>query len=491
MDLLLSISPVIITMFVAAITHKTLLSIFSGLSFGILILSKFSVSDFFFNLYYYFIHIFTDIIRLKIVFFILCIGIFLYILNQTKAYNSFAIYSLKKINTPRKTRLYAFLMSFCLFFDDYANVLITGTTFKNIFEKNKISTYKLAYIIDTVSCVCSIALISTWAYYEISIIKESLSMYKVAENATIFFIKSIIFNFYTITAILICLTYCITGYWLGFQRIKHNTNFKIDFNSNTKPYIMILPISTWILSSIVLVFIFGYIYSDYSNSIINILGASPILEILIFSTIIATFLLISLCIKDKIFKSYKIYFVFAIKGIKSIFSVAIILLLANGFSKMSLDLNTGYQLSQLFIKLNFYNQFLPLFIFFLSVIISITTGSSWSTMAIIMPIAFQLIFIENISSYNYIVIASVISGSLAGAKLVPYSDKVILSSLACEISSFLHIKTQFPYVILSILITVLSYINFILFENIYFVYIMVLILIFIIFKIISYQFKKL
>jgi len=464
MDLLISLSPVILTMLIAAIIN------------------------FMNNLYLYFIHIFTDTIRLKIVFFILSIGVFLYILGQTNAYNSFAIFVLKKINTPRKTRIFAFLMSICLFFDDYANVLISGTTFKNIFEKNKISTYKLAYIIDTVSCICSIALISTWAYYEISIIKESSNFIN-SQNATIFFIKSIIFNFYTITAILICFAYCITGYWLGFNRTKVTSSFNIDTKYKTKPYIMILPISTWIILSIVLVFVFGYIYSNYSNSIINILGASPILDILIISTIFSTILLILLCIKDKIFEQKRAYFIFTIKGIKSMLSVAFILLLANGFSKMSLDLNIGYKISEIFIKLNFYDQFLPLFIFFLSIIISITTGSSWSTMAIIMPIAFQLMNIKDLNSYVYIVIASVISGSLAGAKLVPYSDKVILSSIACEISSFLHIKTQFPYVLLSILISILSYINYILFNSVLIVYIMIFILIFIVFKIISYQFK--
>lgn len=490
MNTLLSFAPAIVTMLIAIYTHKTLLALLCGLLSGIFIFSGYNLIVFFQNTFSYSEYIFTDVNRLKIAFFVLLIGSFLKILNKTGSFHSFAEFSLKYINTPRRSRLAAFFMSFFLFFDDYANVLITGTTFKTICDKNKVTAYKLAYIIDTVSCVCSIALISTWAYYEISIINESIKTYSTISTPLMFFIKSIPYNFYTITAVAICFTYCYTGFWFSTNRMSTTSKkVKLVPSKEAKPYVMVVPLLTWIFTTLFLVLSFGVIKSN-SFSIINILGAAPTLDILIISTCVSITLLIILCLKDKIFLSNKILLLHIYRGAKDMLSVAIIILLANGLSKIFFDLKTGIYLSQIFYNLNLNAQFLPMFIFFITMFTSVFTGSSWSTMAIIMPIAYQLIFINDLGTYVFIVTGAVISGSLCGVKLVPYSDKVVLSSVSTQISTFLHIKTQFPYVLISTFITLISYINYMIFKNLLFVYIEIFIFIILFFKILSFHNKK-
>lgn len=490
MDTFLSFAPAIVTVFIAILTHKTLLALLIGLISGIFIFSGFNFYLFSQNIYNYSEYIFTDINRIKIAIFVLLIGSFLKILNESGAFYSFAQYSLKYINTPRKSRLAAFFMSLFLFFDDYANVLITGTTFRTICDKNKVTAYKLAYIIDTVSCVCSIALISTWAYYEISIINESLKIYTNIASPLVFFIKSIPFNFYTIIAVSICFAYCYTGYWFSTNRMTAHT--KKDLNTSTnkaRPYIMIVPLFTLILTTLLLVLILGIRESE-SLTLIGILGAAPSLNILIISTLLSIIVLITLCLKDKVFTNDNALPILVFKGAYDMLSVAFIILIANGLSRIFFDLKTGTFLAEVFYKFSIQSQFLPMFVFLVTVITSVFTGSSWSTMAIIMPIAYQLIFINGLDSYVYIVTGAVISGSLCGVKLVPYSDKVVLSSVSTQVSTFLHIKTQFPYVLISIFITLCSYINYIIFQNIFYVFIQILIFIILFFKILSFHQNK-
>ena len=74
-----------------------------------------------------------------------------------------------------------------------------------------------------------------------------------------------------------------------------------------------------------------------------------------------------------------------------------------------------------------------------------------------MPLTLPIIlgFNENISS-TYIApsIAAVFSGAVFGDHCSPFSDTTIISSLACDIEPFNHVKTQLPYALLASIISI-------------------------------------
>jgi Na+/H+ antiporter NhaC len=98
--------------------------------------------------------------------------------------------------------------------------------------------------------------------------------------------------------------------------------------------------------------------------------------------------------------------------------------------------------------------FIPPIIFVLSALVSFSTGSSWSTMAIIYPIAIPLTWAvatgagweyAEAHSLLYNVISIVLAASVLGDHCSPISDTTILSSLASDCNHIDHVRTQLPY----------------------------------------------
>ena len=76
----------------------------------------------------------------------------------------------RRAQGARSARLASFLMGMAIFFDDYANTLVVGTTMRPICDGFRVSREKLAYIVDsTAAPVAGLALISTWIGYEVGL----------------------------------------------------------------------------------------------------------------------------------------------------------------------------------------------------------------------------------------------------------------------------------------------------------------------------------
>jgi Na+/H+ antiporter family len=85
------------------------------------------------------------------------------VIQRVGGANGLAKAILSFAKTRRMTMLVAFLCGFAIFFDDYANTLILGSTFRPIFDAMLISREKLAFIVDaTAAPIASISPISSW-----------------------------------------------------------------------------------------------------------------------------------------------------------------------------------------------------------------------------------------------------------------------------------------------------------------------------------------
>ena len=134
----------------------------------------------------------------------------------------------------------------------------------------------------------------------------------------------------------------------------------------------------------------------------------------------------------------------------------IILVMAWGISSITSDLKTAdYVISLLSDSIN--PRFLPAIVFVVCGLISFATGTSWGTMAIVMPIVIPMAStISNLEGLvladtNLIVvgvISSVLAGSVWGDHCSPIADTTILSSMASKCDHIAHVRTQLPYAIL-------------------------------------------
>ena len=103
----------------------------------------------------------------------------------------------------RKGQVATWLMGIFIFFDDYANTLIVGNTMRPLTDRLKISREKLAYLVDsTAAPIATVALVSTWIGYQMSLIDTAMNNIGLDENAYFTFIKTIPFSFYPLFALL-------------------------------------------------------------------------------------------------------------------------------------------------------------------------------------------------------------------------------------------------------------------------------------------------
>jgi Na+/H+ antiporter NhaC len=128
-------------------------------------------------------------------------------------------------------------------------------------------------------------------------------------------------------------------------------------------------------------------------------------------------------------------------GLKGMIGVSLVIIFATGLSEVSTDLGTGAYVADVFADF-ITPQLLPALIFVLSMVITVATGFSWSSMAIVMPIAFQMAMVNQVPEFIPVISAAVISGAVSGEHMIPYSEKAVMTSAACKITPIYHIKTH-------------------------------------------------
>ncbi|MBN2280747.1 MAG: hypothetical protein JXQ65_09205 [Candidatus Marinimicrobia bacterium] len=449
-----SLVPAVITVLLCYKTRKVHWALFFGVMAGAFIFSK----NFIYGLKQFAIYLFnsfTDAERLKITFFILAISAILRVLAETGASDKLGHYLGDKLKSRRKSRLAAFFISISLFIDDYANVLITGASVSPVFRKNHISSFKLAYFIDVIASVSSITLISTWAAFEISLIGGATKGILDQSPVTTFF-ASLPYHIFTILNIIFVFMVAYFGHWFYTKQIHSKIGKIEEHKKSARKRDMLVPFSALLIIAILGMFVGGYWATPAAErgNIVSIIGNAPSIDVLNFSVIIALIILTVLMFRDRILKP-KEYSILLWEGIRELLPTGLVIILAKGLELVTIDLQTGYFISNAF--KNFITpEFLSLFIFIISALVTIASGFSWSSMVLIMPIAAQMAAGSE-PSVIYAVVAATISGAILGAQLIPYSDKAIMSAAACKIQPIDHINTQMPQILYVAGMAVLAY----------------------------------
>lgn len=198
-----------------------------------------------------------------------------------------------------------------------------------------------------------------------------------------------------------------------------------------------------------------------------IIGNADSYSALLWASLLAALISIVMTVVQKIQKFSKVIETM-VGGFKTMLPALLILIFAWALAQTTDELGTAQFLTQL-LDGNVSPYVMPAIIFVLSGAIAFSTGSSWSTMAILYPIAMPMTWTICLNAgmteaealpIFYNVVATVLSASVFGDHCSPISDTSILSSLSSSCNHLSHIKTQSPYAIfiaiLSIIISLLS-----------------------------------
>ncbi|MEO6595688.1 MAG: Na+/H+ antiporter NhaC family protein, partial [Planctomycetota bacterium] len=383
------------------------------------------------------------------------------------------------VRGPRSAQLCALASGLLLFFDDYGNRLVVGATMRSLCDAARVSREKLAYIVDsTASSVAGISLASSWITYEISqyqpmltqIVNPDGTAYS-AQQAFAAFADAIPFRFYCLFAMALVFLVAVLrrdfGPMLRAERRARREHKPFADGARlmvaadagaTEPGAgtpsrainAVLPLLVLVLGAL---------------GMIGMIGAAGRDETLLWASIASLITAVLLTLGQRILPLGQITAV-ALRSTKALGLAVGILFFAWSFGHVCKDLGTGSFLTA--IARGSMNAIaLPLVLFLLAALIAFTTGTSFGTMAILVPnvvvlahqigtdTAFAGSAAAGGTALVLLCIGAVLEGSIFGLHCSPISDTTLLSSLGTQCDHLAHVTTQIPYALLAMATSVL------------------------------------
>jgi Na+/H+ antiporter NhaC len=471
----LSIWPPVIAIILALVFHEAHLALFMGIWVGASMISGNPLSGLTTSLDTYIVGSVTDHGHASILIFTLSFGGLIGVITANGGMKGAVDVAGKYATSNRRSQMATAIMGLVIFFDDYANTLLVGNMMRPFTDKARISREKLSYLVDsTAAPVASLAVISSWSVFQMSLLEAPYKQFGVTVNPYFTFIQSIPFSFYCIlTLVFIFLNIVLKKEYGPMHQAETRalTTGKV-LSDTAKPLSdpsmieaaqsmgsshwsnAFIPVFMVVAVTIGGLFITGMRSLDMANpNIRDIIGASDPYASLIWGASFSGITAIGLSIGRKILTLEKALDAW-VAGVRSMMMACIILVLAWTIGSVCKDLKTAEYLVS--ISSNILSPaMLPFITFITAAAISFSTGSSWATMSILVPVVVPMaMHLLNMSPNATVespiflaTFASVLSGSVFGDHCSPISDTTILSSTASASDHIDHVKTQMPYAI--------------------------------------------
>ena len=370
------------------------------------------------------------------------------------AYGNSAV---KKIKSRRVASLATGVLGCIIFIDDYFNCLTVGTVMKPVTDKHRISRAKLSYILDaTAAPICIIAPVSSWGASVAGYIEEAG-----IGNGMNIFLKAIPYNMYALLTIIMVAIVCLTKLQFGpmakfeknaietgdlFSNKEAATEETVDdYNKNGKVIDLIIPILALIVFSVLAMIYTGGGFSG-EVGILDSFGNCDSAFSLVLGSFGALAVTAILYIPRKIL-GFKEFFGCISEGVKSMVGADIILILAWTIGGIcnSDHLGTGLYVGEVVSGGSFPVFVLPMIIFVVAGFLAFATGTSWGTMALLIPIAGTICTSPETSHLALPILGAILGGAVYGDHISPISDTTILSSTGAGCNHMDHVSTQLIY----------------------------------------------
>ena len=361
----------------------------------------------------------------------------------------FAQNKMKFVSSKRSALMLSYIIGVVIFVESSITALISGAVGKPLCDKYKIPYATLAFVCDSTSApISSLIVLNGWGALLLGLISTQITLGVIQGDGVLVLIDSLFYNFYSIVILLITFLSIYFSIDIGAMKNAKYIASKTE-NTNLKSssmYYMLVPI----FLMIILVFVFLYLTGN--GDILKGSGSSSI-----FYTMLATLIFTLLYYVPTKNMSLSTWARTAKRGAIKLIPIAAILLFAFAIGKVTTELKTGYYLASLANE-NLSIYLLAAVIFLLSSLISFSTGTSWGTFSIMIPVAIPMAV--GMDANIALCIGAVISGGIFGDHCSPISDTTIISSMASDCEVIEHVKTQLPYALLGGLITFVLFILF-------------------------------
>ena len=404
--------------------------------------------------------------------FLVLLGIIVALVNASGASAAFGRWAEKNIKSRMGAMLATFLLGILIFIDDYFNCLTVGSVMKPVTDGHKVSRAKLAYIIDaTAAPICMIAPVSSWAA-AVAVATDGLD---VGYTGIELFVRAIPYNFYSLLTFVFVVGLCMMKFDYGPMKLQEmNAQLNGDLgaledtsenegNPKGKVIDLVLPVIVLIATCVIgMVYVGGFFGvdawggTDYAGDFIGAFGNTDAFIGLPWGGLIALIVIIAYFLVRRVI-TFKEAMDCIPKGFVAMVAPITILTLAVALKNMigSLGADVFFEGIMTGAAASLYSM-LPAVIFVAACILAFSSGTSWGTFSILIPIV-AAIFPTG-SELLIIGMSACLAGAVCGDHCSPISDTTIMASAGAQCDHITHVSTQLPY---AITVAVVSFVNYI------------------------------
>ncbi len=391
--------------------------------------------------------------------FLILLGILSEILIATGATKAFQEWIKPKTNNTKIIESLIIALGVIIFIDGYFSAMVVGQIARPLSKTYNITKEKIAYFIDsTAAPVAAIVPISSLGAYFIGILNQNMINNK--DDIFSIFIHTLIYNFYSWFTLLCAMMVIIFN--IPFKTIQHKKNKKETYQIQNKQSLksLIIPLLSLIIISFIMIICLGYEEKELNN-IFDILARTNMTLALLIGSIVSVILAIYLGRKNLKINTISLAFYRGCKEMVLLISILVLAWIVGAIMKE--DLKIGMHIVN-FMQDSFSSNWLgmlPAILFITSAFIAFSTGTSWGTLAIVVPFCIDIITHISIdTTYTAMILAAALSGSLFGDHSSPISDTTIISASSAGCSLHRHFITQLPFALTTAACSIIGYIIF-------------------------------
>ncbi len=468
--------PAVIAIVLALVTKQVYVSLFLGIFVGAMMYAGGNPLKAMFTLY----QVMSEKVgsNTPIIVFLVVLGILVVLMQKSGGAKAYGDWASKKIKSKSGVLAATAGLGCLIFVDDYFNCLTVGSVMRPVTDKFRVSRAKLAYIIDaTAAPVCIIAPISSWA---------AAVAGELEGDGLMVFIKTIPFNVYALLTLVMVFALCFFKF--DFGKMKRNeltaettgdlhagadasdeeASSGIAANPKGKVHHLIIPVIVLIACCIGGMLYTGFFYNWDTGLIGKELQSANVIEafsncdagmsLAIGSTVALVIISVYYMIARVV--SFKEITGSFTEGFKAMVPAILILTFAWSISGI-MGAKGGYLDAQAFVETNLANSAFPQFLFpaiffILAGAIAFSTGTSWGTFGVLVPIAVTIL--GGSGTMAVLTVSATLGGAVFGDHISPISDTTILASAGAQCNHVDHVNTQLPYASLIAGIAAISYV---------------------------------
>lgn len=476
---LISLLPSIVALGLAILTKRVILSLISGIFVGALIIDTFE-NGFLHSILFSIVNLFTtlaghpaneeagiygmgfikDPSRPELFMIVLLLGGFVGVLDKSGGAFAFGDWLAKKVKSKAGAQVSASLMGVSLFTSAYFSSLATGTVFRPVFDRLKISREKLSFFLDSTSApINTLVPISGWVAFMGALMIDNIPG---VEDPILGLIRTIPFNFYNIVILIIVFLFATNilkdfGPMKKAEKAAQKDDYLEKFDESAsvldeevikkaKTSYMLVPLGTSIFFLIFLG-LWNYTFVQFLDfPEIPIDGNMMLIVSFTLGSVVAFVMYLGSGAM-----TFKQFFEEYYNGAKSVLIGGIIIMLAVTIGDLMRAPATEGMGAAIFIENTVGDiipaSIVPVSVFIIAALVSFSMGTSFGTWAIMMPIGVQLTLAAG--GDPYLTAAAVLSGGAMGDHSSPISDTSLMSSIGAEVRHMDHINTQLPYALMA------------------------------------------